>query len=303
LKKIFNTINTYENNHDTNKIIFGIQSLFNSLMDIEKHYIRKENLLFPFLEKYKVTGPPKVMWGKDDEVRTFLKSSVELLKSEKDISTEEIKGFMDLMFNPTIHAIEEMIYKEENILFPMCMDTLTEIDWYQISQQSDEIGYCLYEIATKWRPKSVPAQIEESSTTAKKIVLSSGAFSKEELESVLNNLPFDMTFVDKDDTVRYFSSGKERIFQRSKAILGRLVQYCHPPSSVHIVEQILNDFKSGRQDSAKFWINFQGKFILIAYYAVRNERNEYQGTLEVTQDITEIKNIEGERRLLTYEKN
>jgi DUF438 domain-containing protein len=130
--------------------------------------------------------------------------------------------------------------------------------------------------------------------------LPTGVFNLNELKSLFNTLPFDITFVDKDDIVRYFSHGNERIFQRSLAILGRKVQYCHPPSSVHIVEKILDDFRSGIQNKASFWINFQGKFVYISYYAMRDEKNEYLGTLEVTQDLTELRKLDGERRILEY---
>ena len=133
-----------------------------------------------------------------------------------------------------------------------------------------------------------------------KIKFPTGIFNLNELNSVFNTMPFDITFVDKDDNVKFFSHGSNRIFQRNKAILGRKVQFCHPPSSVHIVEKILNDFKSGEQDKASFWINFQGKFVHISYYALRDESNNYLGTLEVTQDLTELRKLEGERRILEY---
>jgi DUF438 domain-containing protein len=129
-----------------------------------------------------------------------------------------------------------------------------------------------------------------------------GSFALEELIGMLSTLPFDLTFVDKDDTVRYFSPGKDRIFDRSRAILGRKVQYCHPPKSVHIVNQIVKDFKGGKQDRARFWIDMRGRLIYICYYAVRDAKSEYLGTLEVTQDLTEVRALEGERRLLAYDE-
>ena len=134
-----------------------------------------------------------------------------------------------------------------------------------------------------------------------KIKLPSGTFSVDELTTILNTLPVDMTFVDKDDTVRYFTQGKERIFDRNRTILGRKVQYCHPPSSVHIVEQILQDFKSGKQDEANFWIQMKGQFIYIRYFAMRDENGDYLGTLEVSQDLTELRKLDGERRILEYD--
>jgi hypothetical protein len=118
---------------------------------------------------------------------------------------------------------------------------------------------------------------------------------------MLNTLPADITFVDREDTVRYFSQGKERIFDRNRTILGRKVQFCHPPASVHIVNCILEDFRSGRQDRAEFWITLGGKFIYISYYALRDESGEYLGTVEVSMDLTRLRRLEGERRLLNYE--
>jgi uncharacterized protein len=299
LKKISTAVNSNIKIEKVNILLNQIHAMFNSLMDIEKHFIRKENLVFSIMERHNITGPPKVMWGKDNEVRDFLKSSIGVFESAQDITKEEIKGFFELLFNPTFSTIEEMIYKEENILFPMCLDTFTNLEWYEIYKQSDEIGYCLYDPITKWQPENI--KIEETQPAAdNSIRLSTGSFKNDELDAVFKTLPFDLTFVDKDDKVRYFSLGEERIFSRSRAILGRQVQYCHPPSSVHIVEQILNDFKTKKQDKASFWINFHEKLVMITYYAVRNENGDYLGTLEVTQDITGIKKIEGERRLLTY---
>ncbi|MCP2598365.1 PAS domain-containing protein, partial [Candidatus Aminicenantes bacterium AC-335-L06] len=130
------------------------------------------------------------------------------------------------------------------------------------------------------------------------IKFETGSLSREEIEGIFNTLPIDITFVDKEDTVRYFSQSKERIFTRTKAVIGRKVQQCHPQKSIHIVNQILEDFKKGKREVAEFWINFQGRLIYIRYFPVRNEKGEYLGCLEVTQDISDIKKIEGEKRLL-----
>ena len=141
-------------------------------------------------------------------------------------------------------------------------------------------------------------QISAPKTAAEgRIVFETGSFSPENLETLLNTLPVDITFVDKEDTVRYFSQSKERIFPRTKAVIGRKVQLCHPKESLHKVEQILNDFKNNKRGVAEFWINLKGRLIYIRYFAVRRN-GEYLGTLEVTQDITDIKKIEGEKRLL-----
>lgn len=130
------------------------------------------------------------------------------------------------------------------------------------------------------------------------ISLPTGEVKLEELMCMLNTLPVDITFIDRDDKVRYFSEGRDRIFLRTKSIIGRKVQNCHPPKSVHVVENILNSFREGRRDSVDFWINFKGKFVYIRYFAIRDRKGDYLGTLEVTQDITGIKKLEGEKRLL-----
>ena len=206
----------------------------------------------------------------------------------------------DAFFLPVITAIEEMIYKEENILFPMALDILAEKDWNVINRDAADIGYCLIP-----PPKTSIINQDEKRITPglsdNRINLPSGNFNLAELTSLMNTLPFDITFVDKDDSVRFFTQGKERIFERNLSIIGRKVQMCHPPSSVHIVEKILSDFKSGKENEAKFWIQMKGQFILISYFALRSEEGEYLGTLEVTQDITSIKKLEGERRILEYE--
>jgi DUF438 domain-containing protein len=193
-----------------------------------------------------------------------------------------------------------MIYREEEILLPMSLDTLSESEWYAIYQQSPEYGFCLYDPTEEWEPAPETLTEEQSTVDPEKVQLPSGSMTPEELTTILNTIPFDLTFVDRDDRVRYFTQGRERIFSRSRAILGRKVQLCHPPSSVHIVEQILEDFHSGRQSRAPFWINLKGKFIHIEYFALRGKDGEYLGTLEVSQNLTEKRSLEGEQRLLSY---
>jgi DUF438 domain-containing protein len=276
-----------------------IKKHFNELSDVEKHYRRKENLLFPFLEKKGITGPPSVMWGKHDETRELLAASHQALSELKEVTAEELNSVIDFVLKPSVAAVDEMIYKEENILFPMCLDNLSDSEWYDIYRQSDEIGYCLYDPQTKWEPAGLVSRVE-TKPIEDKIQLPTGSFTREALNVLLNTLPVDITFVDKDDTVRYFSFGKERIFDRTRAILGRKVQLCHPPSSVHIVQQILDDFHSGKQDSAAFWINLHSRFIHIEYFALRAENGEYLGTLEVSQDLTEKRALQGEQRILQY---
>ena len=296
----FEELKSYSEKDDASEAFLELRSNFNDLYEIEKHYLRKENLLFPFLEKHDIDSVPKVMWGKHDEVRELSKASFEAFTGISAIKADEANSVIDLLLNPLIQAVEEMIFKEEEILFPMCLDTLDEAEWYEIYRQTEDIGYCLYEPQDEWQPENIDtAALDE--VRSDKIRLPGGNFNIQELTAFLNTLPVDVTFVDREDKVRYFSTGKERIFHRSKAIIGRKVQMCHPPSSVHIVEQILDDFKSGGQDDAAFWINLKGRFIHIEYFAVRDDKGEYLGTLEVTQDLTDKRNLEGERRLLKYD--
>lgn len=302
LKEIFIKCKFNKESINVSDAINQLKGIFNLLMDVEKHYMKKENIIFSILEKYKITGPSTVMWGKDDEVRQFLKSSISVLNDNEKADAETLQGYIDLMLSPTAEALQEMIDKEEKILFPMCLDKFTDIDWYDVYKQADDVGNCIYVPTNEWKPEGIIVEDEERNVTSDRIKLSTGSFTVEELESLLDSMPFDITFVDKDDKVKFFSHGKQRIFERSKAILGRQVQFCHPPSSVHIVDKIIDDFRSGREDAAKFWINFKGMFVHIAYYAIRNEKGEYLGTAEITQDIAELKRTEGERRLLTYDK-
>ncbi len=287
---------------NTEAAILKLRGLFNSLFDVDKLYRRKEYLLFPFLENQGITGPPKVMWGKHDEIRELIKGSIELLQTPS-ITREELTASSEIVLFPAIKGVVDMTRKEEEILFPMALDKLTESDWYEISKQSLQIGFCLYDPQKEWKPGWAKEEtVNELNKTGQNIQLPSGSFTVEELLAIMNTLPFDMTFVDRDDKVKYFSQGKERIFQRNRAILNRDVRHCHPPASAHIVDKIIEDFKSGREDQAPFWINSGDKMIHINYFALRNDKGEYLGTLEVSHDVSGYRKLEGDQRILSYKK-
>ena len=266
----------------------GLEKLY-AILDI--HYSKKENLLFPYMEKYGITAPPKVMWGVDDEIREDLK----MLQSDLSygiFNEDHKKGVDDL-----INRINEMIFKEENIMIPMLLDTMTQDEWKKVADDSSEIGKILKYVPV-WKPeKEALAELKEDIKEPGAIILPTGVFNIEELTYMLNSLPFDITFVGNDDNVRYFSQSSERIFPRTKTVIGRNVSNCHPPASVHIVEDIVNDFKSGKKDHEDFWIKKGDMFIYIRYFAVRDEEGEYLGVVEVTQDIKPIQEITGEKRL------
>jgi hypothetical protein len=289
-----------ETEADISDKITKLRGLFNTLFDVDKHYQRKEYLLFPYLEKAGITGPPKVMWGKHDEIRDLIKGSIEVLQTT-EMTNEEFGAVAEIVLTIAATAAKEMITKEEEILFPMSLDVLTEADWYEISKQSLEIGYCLYDPQVDWKPEWAEEQsINASQKSGSHVQLPSGSFSAEEIMAILNTLPVDITFVDKDDKVKYFSQSAERIFQRNRAILNRDVRHCHPPASAHIVDKIIDDFKSGRQSRAPFWINMGPKMIHIEYFALRNDKGEYLGTLEVSHNVTPYRELEGEQRILSY---
>lgn len=268
----------------------------NLLWDIDKHYSRKENLLFPYLEKYGITAPPQVMWGVDDEIRAQLKETKKLASAYQP----DLQGDLISKAEDTLERINEMIFKEEKILLPMALETLAEDEWHQILMDSDEIGYCLIEPDIGWKPaKSSADSVGMHTETGKgsSIKMNTGVLSINELELIFSHLPVDLTFVDKNDTVKFFSATKDRIFPRTRTIIGRKVENCHPPASVHIVDQLVADFKSGKKDQEDFWIRMGEKYVSIRYFAIRDEQGEYQGTLEVTQDIAELQKITGEKRI------
>jgi len=301
LGKVYEEIRGMDAEATAGAQIDQVRARFNALMDVDKHYQRKENLVFPKLEKHGVTGPPTVMWGKHDEARAALKGAIQALAEATEATAGEAEGLIDLVLAPAGEAVAGMIDKEEQILLPMCMDTLDEAEWYEIDRGSAEIGFCLYAPEERWQPEGVAVEAE-TRADSQRVTFPTGALAPTEIEAILNTIPFDLTFVDADDKVRYFTAGRERIFARTKAIIGREVQYCHPPSSVATVQRILDDFRAGRQSRAAFWLELGGRFISIEYFAVRGTAGEYLGTLEVSQELTAKRALEGQQRLLSYDE-
>jgi DUF438 domain-containing protein len=246
------------------------------------------------MEQYGITAPPKVMWGVDDEIREELKTVIENLKAGDAASQKEA-------ILAVLKKIEDMIFKEESIMLPMLLEVLTQDEWKKIAHESDEFGYCLISSVPVWSPTTgeEARQVQKEAREPGVINLPTGVLKVEELVCLLDTLPVDITFVGKDETVKYFSQSKERIFPRTTAIIGRKVVNCHPPASAHIVTKIVEDFKSGKKDHEDFWIEAGERYILIRYFAVRNKEGEFLGVLEVTQDIKPLQEITGEKRLLS----
>lgn len=269
------------------------------LKDSESHYVREENVLFPYLEKHGITQPPAIMWSEHNQIREIKKKLYEVVEQYKNnIDPYNFAKKLEEVVTSLGDMLQSHFYKENNILFPTALRVITEDEWIDIKEQFDELGYCCFTPETAKEPPE-KAEIKGAEIPAEgQIVFETGSFSPEELAALLNTLPVDITFVGKDDTVRYFNQSKERVFPRTKAVIGRKVQLCHPQESLHKVEQILNDFKNNNRDVAEFWINLKGRLIYIRYFAVRDKNGGYLGCMEVTQDITDIKKIEGEKRLL-----
>lgn len=270
-----------------------------NLVAIEKHYSRKENLLFPYMEKKGFEGPSTVMWGVDNEIRAQIKQFRNKIQ-QADPDKDTVRSLFETMSQ----NISEMIYKEEKILFPEALKRMTESEWAEIRQQEAQIGYFNVTPRNTWKPQEALSGIKETSVPVAGsgveglLSLSTGALTQKQVNLMLTHLPIDVTFVDENDRVRYFSQGKERIFDRSAAIIGREVTKCHPPQSVHRVQQILDDFRSGIRNVAEFWIQMGGQFVHIRYFALRDAEGAYQGCIEVSQEVSQIRQLEGEKRLL-----
>ena len=285
------------------------QQQLQKLMSFDRHYLRKENLLFPYLEKHSFTGPSAVMWGIHDEVRAGWKQLKALLEAGPQSDQTAFTTKANEIFEKFDHQMREMFYKEEKILFPAAIDRLSDKEWAAIRNQESELGYFIIKPSAEWKPvvleetasAPIPEKPQSAPVTAGEIPLSTGVLTAEQINLMLTHMPVDVTFVDENDRVRFFSQTKERIFDRQPAIIGRKVQNCHPPQSVHKVQQIVEDFRAGKRDVAEFWIQMMGKFIHIRYFALRDAAGNYRGTIEVSQDVAPIRALEGEKRLLDDE--
>ncbi|MFN2132625.1 MAG: DUF438 domain-containing protein [Anaerolineae bacterium] len=280
-----------------------VATLLSILREYDKHYLRKENLLFPYLEKQGFAGPSSVMWAIHDDVRDEWKSLEPLLESGPGEDAVEVVAQIRNQYTWLAQTIRDMFYKEANILFPTALEKLSEDEWREIRAQEAEIGYSYVE-PEDWPVGGQAAGGElapESVSWAGQLPLDTGALMLEQINLLFGNLPLDITYVDVNDEVRFFSHGQERVFPRSPAVIGRKVQKCHPPQSVYRVQQILDAFRAGTRDVAEFWIQMHGRFVHIRYFALRDGGGSYQGTLEVVQDITALRELQGERRLVDWE--
>ena len=279
----------------------ALGSLIERLSEIDIHYTRKENQLFPMLEAHHFTGPSQVMWSIHDDIRAGFK------RTREAFAESDPQGTITPL-KEAIQAIRDMIYKEEHILYPASLDMLSDQEWIKVKEGEADIGFAWVVPDTGWpeniikEPEDVPPEpAEVLQDIAGALGLDTGRMTLEQINLMLTHLPVDLTFVDENDRVAYYSEGPERIFPRSPAIIGREVRNCHPPQSVHLVNQILDAFKSGSRDKAEFWIELGDKFIYIRYFAVRDADGYYRGCLEVSQNLAQIRKLEGQQRLLDWE--
>jgi len=279
-----------------------LKHIAEDFQDSEKHYLREENVLFPLLEKHGVKEPPAIMWTEHDRIREEKKRFTNLIENHGSISFQEFKERLSDSADALKEILSSHFFKENNILFPTALRVFTAEEWKEVRREFDAIGYCRFtpqHLIAKPQPEiGEEHKMQAKAATEGVVEFETGMLANGGVEAVLRTLPVDVTFVDKDDTVRYFN--KSEIFMRTKAVLGRKVQQCHPQKSVNVVNRILESFKSGKKDVAEFWIQMKGRLIHIRYFAVRSAKGEYLGTMEVTQDVTDIKKLEGERRLLDW---
>ena len=278
--------------------LLEIEELLRHLKEYEKHKVREENSLFPYLEKHGVTQPPSIMWTEHDEQRKEIKEASKTLENKESLKFEEFKRKLLTHLKNLTDLIPNHFYKEENILFPTALRLIDDREWQEIKASMDDLGYCYFTPKEAIGKKVELGKEVKEKAQEGEITFETGSMNKDELEAMLNSLPIDITFVDKEDIVRYFSQPKERLFPRAKAVIGRKLQQCHPQKSVHLLNQILDDFKNGERDLAEFWLDVKGRKIHIRYFAVRDSSGKYLGCVGVDQDITDIQKLEGEKRLL-----
>ena len=274
----------------------NIAAGLDELAQIDAHYTRKENQLFPVLEAHGVEGPTKVMWALDDDIRVRIKTA-RALASAGDVAS------LALTLPETLRMVDDMVYKEEKILLPTALSVVKPEEWARMAAGDAEIGYAWSEGPAGEVTATASALVHPPSVgqpgESPLLPLPTGALTLTQLDLLFRVLPFDLTYVDEDDRVRFYSEG-ERVFPRSPGVIGREVRNCHPPKSLAKVEQILAEFKAGAKDVAEFWIQMGPRFVHIRYIALHDDDGTYRGSLEIVQDASHVRQLEGERRIVDW---
>ncbi|MDN6731638.1 MAG: DUF438 domain-containing protein [Atopostipes suicloacalis] len=292
LMRIGNLLETYLSEGDKDEEIKkGLEIQIDFLAEFDYHYKRKEHSIFPLMEKYEILAPPKVMWGVDDEIR-------DLYYQFKNSFFGNHYQRLEKQFDELEYEMQEMFVKEEEIMIPMISEVFNIDDWLKIRDESKEIGYCLVEPLAEWEVEKIEIKENLSEEIKGEMQLGTGYLTKKELDLILNLLPLELTFIDKDDVVKYFNNQEgPKLLPRTPNAIGRDVMNCHPPKSYRIVEQLIKDLKTGKKDQEVAWFKKGTDYVHITYVAVRDEAGEYLGILEYVQDITELVKIDGEKRV------
>lgn len=276
-------------------------NLFNHLSTVEKRFVRKENQLFPFLELRGWTNPSQNMWSFHDTIRDMFRLVRKNLEDKDPLAAKENMVYIE-------ENLHRLLNVEYNILFARALELLKEEDWIKMRQGEDEIGWMLSSPPPTYPNESGYVHPSMDTSIRTDVVFDEkaqhydeGYMTIEQVNLLLKTLPIDITFVDEYDKVIFYNRGEERVFPRSAGIIGREVKFCHPPKSVGTVLKIVEAFRAGTQNEANFWFNYRGRLIYVRYFAVRDAQKNYKGVIEMSQDITDIKLIEGERRLLEWE--
>jgi len=299
--------------------------LYEELLKFKIHLSRKQNQLYPVLEKKGFTRPTTTMWTLDDFIRDEISECYNLLLEDKE---EEFIGKQAEL----VADVRDLMDKEENILYPTSLEMINEEEFRYMAEGDREIGFAYISVQADKSGNSASASSSASASTAgaplsglssapgfaeelagllgkygfnnkeEKLNVSTGQLTLEQINLIYQHMPVDLSYVDENELVCFYTDTKHRVFPRSKNVIGRDVKNCHPKASVHIVEEIIKKFRSGEQDKAEFWINKPDLFIYIIYYAVRDENGKFRGVLEMMQDCTHIRSLQGSQTLLTWEQ-
>ena len=284
--------------------------LYDKISQYPIHYKRKQNQLYPMLERKGFTRPTTTMWTFDDMVRDEIREAERLLREDQE------DAFIKQQERVLLYA-RDLMEKEEFILYPTSMALISEEEFEDMKSGDQEIGFAFFEVEHKTTENKVETQPKEQNNFANdlqalltkygysagggdKLDVTTGKLTLEQVNLIYKHLPIDISFVDENELVCFYSDTDHRIFPRSKNVIGREVMNCHPRKSAHIVREVIDKLRSGEQDKAEFWINKPGLFIYIIYVAVRDKDGNFRGVLEMMQDCTHIRALEGSQTLLTW---
>ena len=322
----------YQENEEMKRLLLAVEDLvqypviknqwlelFDQLRKYPIHYSRKQNQLYPLLEQKGFDRPTTTMWTFDDMVRDNIRDAYNLLEAGNE--EEFIKSCKKLVFYG-----RDLMEKEETILYPTSYAMITAEEFEDMKEGDLEIGYAFFTPAEKrvkgttvaGKPTDTPASSTPeaagfaadlqqllskygySAGGSEKLDVTTGKLTLEQINLIYQHLPFDISFVDENELVCFYSDTDHRIFPRSKNVIGRQVMNCHPRKSAHVVREVIDKLRSGEQDKAEFWINKPGFFIYIIYVAVRDAEGNFRGVIEVMQDCTHIRSLEGSQTLLKW---